>query len=734
MKFLWLLLWASLAHGQLIIESAGTHWFKNGRVRTGPTHFSNLGNPNDTVNAGDGTRVYCQDCQQTCPALGGGSGADCVHEAGTWDCCHGGGGGGGICTPASSVPQLQRALSTVATSGTCADNWLPYCDVRNYGAKGDGVTDDSISIVNAINACCSGGTAIAPVFFPATTASYLVSQGFNTNEACFNLRLIGGDGGGNGATLVKLNTQLNGCTTIGSGKSCTPLFDLDGGEIENMILKGPGSTFTGVPTGDSANTDGVWNANRATNVWVQQFTTGFNFAVLLDKVNLIYDYIGAEKPQYVRDSVFQNFGFAAVHIGHEQLVDIRSEQNGYANAPYLWFAEPDTNTQPFGIVSEKDTFGQFGNAGISMAVSAQGSIHILHGNVHSSVLSPFVQGEGIGPQTNSWKLPTVAVDGALHFGALWGRNVIERNLHYTTGCTIDNIHGTLKWIDQSTRDGRDPDTFPSDPLPKCTVTLGSSSRVTLCNENETQCVPQTITQLTAVSNPTINEESNTYFVNSPINSLQTLTATGPSCADMAGQKVTLIFTGNTTVVNGAGGCDLLLNGGVNFSAATGNTLTLVNDGTHWREMARSPTPSGSSTSAIQSMSTTLTSPQILALNTTPIILVPAPGASSWIWILFAESSYHFNTTAYVNANNQVQLQYAGGSVLPWQFDALVLNDTSSNVRSYPVGTGMVSLSSPPTFHNADVANRAVQLGATSNPTTGDGTLTMTIVYEILPTP
>lgn len=46
-------------------------------------------------------------------------------------------------------------------------------NVKNFGAKGDGVTDDSNSIVTAIEQSEKGST----IYFPAGT--YLVSRGFN---------------------------------------------------------------------------------------------------------------------------------------------------------------------------------------------------------------------------------------------------------------------------------------------------------------------------------------------------------------------------------------------------------------------------------------------------------------------------------------------------------------------------------------------------------------------------
>jgi hypothetical protein len=51
---------------------------------------------------------------------------------------------------------------------------------------------------------------------------------------------------------------------------------------------------------------------------------------------------------------------------------------------------------------------------------------------------------------------------------------------------------------------------------------------------------------------------------------------------MIGRRVTLVFSGSLTVTDGS---NLTLAG--NFNTAAGSTLTLVCDGTNWREASRS---------------------------------------------------------------------------------------------------------------------------------------------------
>jgi len=68
--------------------------------------------------------------------------------------------------------------------GLLADGWIGLvANVKNYGAKGDGVTDDTTAINNAL----SSGAAI--VYFPSTSAYYKVSGSLNVKS---NTTLLGG--------------------------------------------------------------------------------------------------------------------------------------------------------------------------------------------------------------------------------------------------------------------------------------------------------------------------------------------------------------------------------------------------------------------------------------------------------------------------------------------------------------------------------------------------------------
>ena len=64
--------------------------------------------------------------------------------------------------------QLLIGLSAVVGSREYAGDWIRVeagaatCNVLDYGAKGNGVADDTKAVQSAITACAAGGTALLP--------------------------------------------------------------------------------------------------------------------------------------------------------------------------------------------------------------------------------------------------------------------------------------------------------------------------------------------------------------------------------------------------------------------------------------------------------------------------------------------------------------------------------------------------------------------------------------------
>lgn len=133
-----------------------------------------------------------------------------------------------------------------------------------------------------------------------------------------------------------------------------------------------------------------------------------------------------------------------------------------------------------------------------------------------------------------------------------------------------------------------------------------------------------------------------------------------------------------------------------------------------------PTPSVSAT--IQIATVTVTSAQLLALYTTPINLIPTPGAGNIIQILSAVWHYVYATAAYAT-NTDIRIEYGTLAGNPNYID---LNGVISQTTDM-WGTG----SMPDASVAADLRNLPMQLKVVSgNPTAGGGYINFVIAYTI----
>jgi len=112
-----------------------------------------------------------------------------------------------------------------------------YFNARQYGAKGDGSTDDTTSIQNAINAASSGGI----VFFPAGT--YKVSSPININHQ--GIRLFGTGLG----SLISISASFSGANVFNiTSNFCA---------IEKLSIQGTSGTYSSNPSADAIQITGV---------------------------------------------------------------------------------------------------------------------------------------------------------------------------------------------------------------------------------------------------------------------------------------------------------------------------------------------------------------------------------------------------------------------------------------------------------------------------------------------
>lgn len=160
-----------------------------------------------------------------------------------------------------------------------------------------------------------------------------------------------------------------------------------------------------------------------------------------------------------------------------------------------------------------------------------------------------------------------------------------------------------------------------------------------------------------------------------------------------------------------------------YDKQTGFVGGIDNTGTGW----------GSLTTVLP-IQTTVTSAQLLSLHTTPIVLVPAQGASTVVLPTVASIIYFAGTTPYTitgsdgnlfvnwNANNL----YVACSGL---VDTGFLDQTTSQFQSISAFTDTVSSENPP-IPLSVVENQPLTLSIADTLTLGNGTMQVNILYKI----
>lgn len=120
--------------------------------------------------------------------------------------------------------------------------------------------------------------------------------------------------------------------------------------------------------------------------------------------------------------------------------------------------------------------------------------------------------------------------------------------------------------------------------------------------------------------------------------------------------------------------------------------------------------------------TTITSAQILALFTTPISLVAAPGAGLAIVVHRITASVDYGTAAYAT-NVTLEFRYTNGSGTKVSADIAALLDATADKI---VSVGGIEAATVLTANAAVVARVA-----TGNPVTGDSPIAVSVDYSIV---
>lgn len=123
---------------------------------------------------------------------------------------------------------------------------------------------------------------------------------------------------------------------------------------------------------------------------------------------------------------------------------------------------------------------------------------------------------------------------------------------------------------------------------------------------------------------------------------------------------------------------------------------------------------------------TLTSAQILALGTTPITLIAAPGTGRAIFVKNVYFRLNFNTTAYASVGTMWIKNNGASDVVA----SITQQFLSSTITRF--GTASVSYDFAVNSSNTNILENAdLRIYTSANPTTGNSTIDVLVEYQIL---
>jgi hypothetical protein len=129
---------------------------------------------------------------------------------------------------------------------------------------------------------------------------------------------------------------------------------------------------------------------------------------------------------------------------------------------------------------------------------------------------------------------------------------------------------------------------------------------------------------------------------------------------------------------------------------------------------------------LQYATRTLTSAEILALGTTPITLIAAPGAGKAIWVKNVVTRLNFNTTAYATVGT-MYLKINGASDVVGEIGQSILSSTVTRFGKFYIDSDFFVNN----INTVVLENASLRINTSANPTAGNSTIDLLVEYQIL---
>lgn len=130
---------------------------------------------------------------------------------------------------------------------------------------------------------------------------------------------------------------------------------------------------------------------------------------------------------------------------------------------------------------------------------------------------------------------------------------------------------------------------------------------------------------------------------------------------------------------------------------------------------------------------TLTSAQLLALSTTPITVIPAPGAGFYLWPQYYTMEYTFGGVAYTGTGSCSLIYGPPPIVNPTNLITLYnWTAVTSGIIHAAFSCAFIGLCGEGLTPITTINNAAVVFSAANALTLGNGTLKITVNYSVLP--